>query len=104
MDQHAILSSLQYIEDNMKYNDATQLYAYAAHSLGLEHDHLEKHHRFVNVVHNIATDFRNNRNPFDKSRLCIICGKTGHSFDGCDDLRDHKQVRLALICHKLAVY
>ena len=86
MDQHAILSSLQDMEDNMKYNDATQLYAYAVHGLGLEHDHLEEHHRFLNGVHNITSDFCNNGNPFDKSRPCIICGKTGHNFDGCEDL------------------
>ena len=97
MDHQETLSSLQNMEDDMKYNDASQLYAFAVHGLNLENDSSDEHYKFINAVHNIATDFRNNRSPFDKSRPCIICGKTGHSFDDCNDLRDHDQVRLALI-------
>ena len=80
------------MEDDMKYNNARQLYAFAVYGLDLENGCTDEHHKFINAVHNIATDFGNNQNPFDKSRLCIICGKTGHSFDNCDDLRDHNQV------------
>ena len=85
------------MEEDMKYNDEDQLYAYAIYGLNLENDSSEEHRKFINAVHNIATDFRNNRTPFDKSRPCLICGKTGHSFDECEDLRDHERVRMALI-------
>ena len=100
----ATLSSLKEMEEDMTYNDEGQLYAYAVYGLNLENDTSKEHQKFVNAVHNIATEFRNNRNPFDKTRPCIICGKTGHSFDDCVDLRDHEKVRMALIWLKSATH
>ena len=103
-DYRATLSSLKDMEEDMTYNDEGQLYAYAVYSLNLEGDTSDEHYKFINAVHNIATNFWNNQSPFDKSRPCIICSKSGHSFDDCDDLRDHNQVCSALIRLKSAVH
>ena len=55
-------------------------------------------------VHAVANQVKNNTlRRHDISRPCAICGKTGHSFDGCPDLKDNNNVRLAYIRLKLAV-
>ena len=30
---------------------------------------------------------------FDLSRPCALCGKIGHSFDGCEELKDPAAIR-----------
>ena len=34
---------------------------------------------------------------FDTSRACALCGKTGHSFDDCEELKDSAAIRKAYI-------
>lgn len=44
----------------MMYKDEGQLYAYAVYGLNLKNDTSNEHYEFINAVHNIATNFRNN--------------------------------------------
>ena len=40
---------------------------------------------------------------FDISRPCAICGKTGHSFDDCEELKDKAAIRKAYISLRFAI-
>ena len=48
----------------------------------------------------ISTDLRR---AFDTSRPCAICGKTGHSFDDCEELKDSAAIRKAYISLRIAL-
>ena len=40
---------------------------------------------------------------FDKSRACALCGKSGHSFDDCEELQDPVAIRRAYISLRIAL-
>ena len=40
---------------------------------------------------------------FDTSRLCVLCGKSGHSFDDCEKLKDPAAIRKAYISLRIAL-
>ena len=40
---------------------------------------------------------------FDTSRPCALCGKTGHSFDNCEELKDPAAIRKAYISLRIAL-
>ena len=40
---------------------------------------------------------------FDTSRACALCGKTGHSFDDCEELKDSAAIRKAYISLRIAL-
>ena len=40
---------------------------------------------------------------FDTSRACALCGKSGHSFDDCEELKDPAAIRKAYILLRIAL-
>ena len=40
---------------------------------------------------------------FDLSRPCALCGKVGHSFDDCEELKDPAAIRKAYISLRIAL-
>ena len=40
---------------------------------------------------------------FDTSRACALCGKKGHSFDDCEELKDSAAIRKAYISLRIAL-
>ena len=55
---------------------------------------------FKRAVMAISTDLRR---AFDPSRPCAICGKIGHSFDDCEELKDPAAIRKAYISLRIAL-
>ena len=54
---------------------------------------------FKNGVMPISTNLNC---AFDITRPCAICGKTGHSFNGCEELRDQTAIRKSCIQLRVA--
>ena len=40
---------------------------------------------------------------FDLSRACALCGKSGHSFDDCEELKDPAAIQKAYISLRIAL-
>ena len=40
---------------------------------------------------------------FDTSCACVLCGKSGHSFDDCEELKDSATIRKAYISLRIAL-
>ena len=55
---------------------------------------------FKGAVMAISTDLCR---AFDTSRACAICGKTGHSFDDCEELKDSAAIQKAYILLRIAL-
>ena len=45
----------------------------------------------------------NLRRAFDTSCPCALCGKTGHSFDDCEELKDSAVIQKAYISLRIAL-
>ena len=51
----------------------------------------------LEILHEQVNKVSTERAFFDSSRPCAICGKTGHSFEKCEELQDHDKLRQAFI-------
>ena len=58
------------------------------------------HKIFSNAIMAISGNLHR---AFDKSRECALCGKTGHSFDDCEELQDPVAIRRAYISLRIAL-
>ena len=67
-------------------------------SLAYGNKHAEK--IFKGAVMAISTNLRRD---FDASCPCALCGKTGHSFDDCEELKDPAAIRKAYISLQIAL-
>lgn len=86
------MAQLEKIKNGINFNDAEDIYEFAIPDLDLSDvppGHLQN---FKCVINSIACNFQNNCTPFDTSCACIICGETGHDFNGYKYLQDSAKV------------
>ena len=80
------MAEIEDIKNNLNFTDADEMFAFAIHGVDISNVNSDYLCAFQHEINAIATDFRNNRAPFDKPRACLICGQTGHDFTGCSSL------------------
>ena len=74
---------------------------YAITSSGVDFDKVSKANQqtFLSFTNALANDL----NAFDISKPCALCGKTGHTFDGCEELKDENikpaYIKLRVLCN-----
>ena len=71
---------------------------YDVNSLAYGDKHAEKIFK-----QNVMAISGNLNHAFDLSRPCALCGKAGHSFDDCEELKDPAEIRKAYISLRIGL-
>ena len=97
------MAQIDDIKNHLNFTDPNDMFEFAIHGIDLPGVNSDYIRNFCHEINKIANDFHNNRVPFDKTRACLICDKTGHDFTGCPYLQDNKKIKEAYICHRMAI-
>ena len=87
------MAQVEDIKGRLDFNDPDEMFEFAIHSINLSNVNSDYIWAFQHKINAIASDFQNNRVPFDKTRACLICGQTGHDFTECPSLQDSEKIK-----------
>ena len=68
------MAEIEDIENNLNFTDADEMFTFAIHGIDISNVNSDYLRAFQYEINAIATDFCNNRAPFDKTRACLIYG------------------------------